>query len=332
MKNIMITGGAGFIGSNLVLHMLEKYKNCNIFVFDCFTYASNYVLLEELKSKPNLFIKNRTICSYESVYEVISTYDIDTIIHLAAESHVDNSIELPDKFIKTNLVGTFNLLEAARKYWMTYGFDGKRFHHVSTDEVFGSLNLSDESFTEKTPYKPRSPYSASKAGSDHLVMAYYHTYGLPVTISNCSNNYGPYQHNEKLIPKMIECLCEERQIPIYGNGSNIRDWLYVGDHVDAIISIVENGKLGETYNIGGGNEISNIEIAKMVMKEFTDLTGKPTGMDCIKFVEDRKGHDFRYAICFDKIKKELKWEPKTNFKDGIRETIKHYVKKYNLTC
>lgn len=328
MKNIMITGGAGFIGSNLVWFMLKKYPEYNIVVYDKFTYAADRDNLKEFIHNKNFTIIENDICEYQSVYDAICYFNIDTIIHLAAESHVDNSILSPGEFIKTNIIGTYNLLEAARQAWEPDNFVGKRFHHVSTDEVYGSLNLSDEPFTETTSYDPRSPYSASKASSDHLVMAYYHTYGLPVTISNCSNNYGPNQHKEKLIPKTIKALIDGEQITVYGEGKNVRDWLFVVDHAFAIDDILHKGKIGETYNIGGNNEMSNIDIINTVVTVYEEMTNTKVRSDFIKFVEDRKGHDFRYAIDFSKLTKETQWQPCIPFNKGIRRTIKYYSKKF----
>lgn len=328
MKNIMITGGAGFIGSNLVKFMIRKYPECNIVVYDKFTYAADKDNLKEFIHNKNFTIVEDDICKYQSVYDVICYFKIDTIIHLAAESHVDNSILSPGTFIKTNILGTYNLLEAARQAWEPDNFVGKRFHHVSTDEVYGSLSLLDEPFTETTSYDPRSPYSASKASSDHLVMAYYHTYGLPVTISNCSNNYGPNQHKEKLIPKTIKALIDGEQITVYGNGKNVRDWLFVVDHAFAIDDILHKGKIGETYNIGGNNEMSNIEIISTIVSVYEEITGNKVRSDFIKFVEDRKGHDFRYAIDFSKLTNETQWRPTTDFKIGLKITIKYYIKKF----
>jgi dTDP-glucose 4,6-dehydratase len=321
----MITGGAGFIGSNLVKYFVEKYTDAKIIVVDKLTYASDYETIKDL----NIEFFKVDIADFETIKTLVCEWEIDTIIHLAAESHVDNSIASPEQFVKTNLLGTFNLLEAARIYWEANGMDGKRFHHVSTDEVYGSLGMEDEPFNEATPYGPRSPYSATKAGSDHLVMAYYHTYGLPVTISNCSNNYGQHQHPEKLIPKVVECLCKGWYIPVYGNGMNVRDWLYVGDHVKAIDLILTKGKIGETYNIGGNNELTNLDILDTILTEFANITNTKRKSHLVTFVTDRKGHDLRYAINYDKIKNELGWEPETDFKEGIRNTIKYYLKRYN---
>ena len=325
----MITGGAGFIGSNLVKYFVKKYPEAKILIVDKLSYAADVKNIAEYVDNINCFLFDYDITDGALMKAFVLYNNIDTIIHLAAESHVDNSIESPVEFIQTNIVGTFNLLEAARQAWSLKGMDGKRFHHVSTDEVYGSLTHDGDAFKETTPYDPRSPYSASKASSDHLVMSYYHTYGLPVTISNCSNNYGPNQHEEKFIPKYIKCLIKGIPMPIYGTGRNVRDWLYVEDHVKAIDLILQKGKIGETYNIGGANELTNLDIATVIRTAFSKVTGKPKGMETIKFVEDRKGHDFRYAINFDKINQELGWEPETDFKEGIRNTINYYLNKFN---
>ncbi len=307
---LLVTGGAGFIGSNFVHHILNTYPDYEVINLDALTYAGN---LENLKALENnsrhKFVKG-DICDAELVEGLVK--DVDVIVHFAAESHVDRSILDSAAFVRTNVIGTHTLLEAARKA------GNKRFHHVSTDEVFGSLEAQDEPFCETTPYDPRSPYSASKASSDHLVRAYYHTYNLPVTISNCSNNYGPFHFPEKLIPLLITNLMEGKKIPIYGDGMNVRDWLYVEDHCRAIDAIIHRGKIGETYCVGGDGEKPNLEIAKTILS----LLGKDEEM--IEYVEDRKGHDRRYAINFDKIKKELGWEPQVTFEEGIKKTIQWF--------
>lgn len=328
-KHMLVTGGAGFIGANFVRHVLATQPDINIINLDKLTYAGS---LDNLKQLPNeekhLFVKG-DIGDKALIERLLTEHRIDTIVHFAAESHVDRSIASPSAFIETNLVGTFVLLEAARQYWLnTNKYDASqcRFHHISTDEVFGSLNPSDPEFTETTPYQPRSPYSASKAGSDHLVMAYHHTYGLPITLSNCSNNYGPYQHSEKFIPTVINACLTNKPIPVYGKGSNIRDWLYVEDHCRGIIDILNKGKVGECYNIGGNNEWDNLTLAKHICDTLDRLKpGKKPYQSLIQFVNDRPGHDFRYAICSNKITQELGWQPKETFESGIEKTIRFYL-------
>jgi len=326
MKNMLITGGCGFIGTNFVQYLLEEsdFKG-HVVNVDKLTYAGNPENLVEIEKKfPDryTFIK-ADICDYESMVAVFDRHEIDTVCHFAAESHVDRSIVRPDAFIQTNIMGTFNLLEVARA-----GQDRlKLFHHVSTDEVFGSLG-EDGYFTEETPYKPNSPYSASKAGSDHLVRAYHKTFGLPVTISNCSNNYGPYQFPEKLIPLVVLNAVEGEPLPVYGDGQNVRDWLYVRDHCIAIWKIMKEGKRGETYNIGGDNELENINLVEMIcdiLDEIQEDKGKQPRRELITFVKDRPGHDRRYAIDFTKLKKELGWTPEESFESGINKTIQWYL-------
>lgn len=308
---LLVTGGCGFIGSNFILYILKKYPSYEIINLDKLTYAGNKKNLESLKdSKRYTFVKG-DICDKKLVNSLVSKVDI--IVHFAAESHVDRSINDSDPFIMTNIIGTKILLDAA------LNTGRKRFHHISTDEVFGDLK-EEGKFSENTPYNPHSPYSASKASSDHLVRAYYHTYGLPITISNCSNNYGPYQFPEKLIPLFITNLIEGRKVPVYGEGKNIRDWIFVDDHNEAVDMIIHKGKIGETYCIGGNCELRNIDITKIILKEFD----KDENM--ITYVQDRKGHDFRYAINFSKITKELGWKPKHKFKQGLKETIEWYRK------
>jgi len=306
---LLITGGCGFIGSNFILSMLKKYPDYKIINLDKLTYAANPANLKSLENNPNYKFIKGDICDKKLVNKIIK--DTDAIVHFAAESHVDRSILKADEFIKTNVLGTQVLLDAAVRN------RNKRFHHISTDEVFGALRETGK-FSEKTPYNPHSPYSASKAAADHLVRAYYDTYNLPVTISNCSNNYGPYQFPEKLIPLFITNLIEGKKIPIYGKGLNIRDWIHVDDHNEAVDLILHKGKIGETYCIGGDVEMKNIEVVKLILKEFE------LGEEMIEFVTDRKGHDFRYAIDFTKIKNELGWIPKHNFKQGLKETIRWY--------
>jgi dTDP-glucose 4,6-dehydratase len=333
LKNILVTGGAGFIGSNFICSMLDENNDFSgrIINLDALTYAGNLANLKDINEKYNnrYFFEKGNICDKEFVESIFKKYDIDTVVHFAAESHVDRSITGPKTFIETNVLGTFNLLESARNLWIKNKdsfCNSVLFHHISTDEVYGSLD-SEGFFYETTPYAPRSPYSASKASSDHLVMAYYHTYGLPVTISNCSNNYGPYQFPEKFIPLAILNILEKKPIPIYGNGKNIRDWLYVKDHTSAIWEILRNGNTGEKYNIGGESEYENIELLNILI----DIVAKKANLDVdsirktITFVKDRPGHDLRYAINCSKIKKELKWKQTVSFYDGLSKTIDWYL-------
>ena len=328
-KSLLITGGAGFIGMHLVSRIVTNYPWIQIVNLDVLTYASDLELLNQYKNKTNYNFVKGDINNFDMLKELFEQYKFDAVIHLAAETHVDNSIKNPFLFARTNIQGTINLLESARHYW---GNNSKHkcFYHISTDEVFGSLEDNGK-FNENTPYDPRSPYSASKASSDHLVRAYYHTYGLPILISNCSNNYGPYQHLEKFIPLIIKNIIDNKPLPIYGKGENIRDWLYVEDHVEAIDLILHRGEIGSTYNIGGNNEHKNIDIVYKLI-EFTDhILGRPSGKskNLITFVADRLGHDFRYAIDATKIKNELHWTPKTSFEEGIKKTIEHYIKKFS---
>ncbi len=327
MKNVLVTGGAGFIGSNFIRFLLAKEPEIQIVNLDILTYAGR---LENLKNIPNSnhhhFIKG-DINNQKMVEELLETYKIDTIVHFAAESHVDRSISSPMPFIQSNIVGTFTLLESARKVW-----SGKenlyRFHHISTDEVFGALNPGDKPFSELTKYDPHSPYSASKASSDHIAMAYYHTYGLPVTISNCSNNYGPYQFPEKLIPLIICNGIQGKSLPVYGKGAQVRDWLYVEDHCDAIYKILKFGKVGETYCIGGINQPSNLDIVKelcQIMDKKAPLPSKNSHESLITFVKDRPAHDFRYDIDTSKISRELNWHPSTNLDTGLEKTVDWYL-------
>ena len=327
MKNILITGGAGFIGSHLVKRFVKKYPDYNIYNFDSLTYAGNLNNLREIENKKNYNFFKIDINNHKEIIELFRIKEISDVIHLAAESHVDKSIESSYEFAKTNVLGTLSLLEACRKTWKQ-PYKNNVFYHISTDEVYGSLGL-DGSFNEKSKYDPNSPYSASKASSDHFVRAYHKTHNLPILISNCSNNYGPFQHNEKFIPNVLNSLIKGEKIPIYGDGKNIRDWLFVGDHCDAIELVFKNGTIGETYNIGGGYEISNIDLAKLLIKIFDEINLNPVGFSekLIHFVDDRAGHDFRYAIDHNKITKQLGWKPKTNFQHGIIETVKWYLKK-----
>ncbi|MDG1818267.1 MAG: dTDP-glucose 4,6-dehydratase [Porticoccaceae bacterium] len=324
-RNILVTGGAGFIGSNYVRYMLANYPEVNILNLDKLTYAGSMDNLQGLADKTRHHFVQGDICDRPLIAKLLEQQQIDTIVHFAAESHVDRSISGPSEFIQTNVIGTFTLLEAARTYWQkTNSLNSQqcRFHHISTDEVFGTLKLTDPAFTETTAYAPNSPYSASKAGSDHLVRAWHHTYGLPVTTSNCSNNYGPCQHPEKFIPIVIRACQQQKQIPIYGDGSNIRDWLYVDDHCSGIDAVVRRGVLGETYNIGGINEWANIDICRTIC----DLMDKQNPdaaphRKLISFVTDRPGHDWRYAINAEKIAKQIGWKPQETFETGIAKTV-----------
>ncbi|KRO88223.1 MAG: dTDP-glucose 4,6-dehydratase, partial [Cryomorphaceae bacterium BACL29 MAG-121220-bin8] len=320
MKNILITGGAGFIGSHLVKFFVENYPKYTIINLDSLTYAGNLDNLKEIENKSNYKFIREDICNLTAIKEILEKEKINSIIHLAAESHVDRSITDPFSFAKTNVLGTLSLLEAAKNYWNS-DFKNKLFYHVSTDEVYGSLG-SEGLFTEKTAYDPHSPYSASKASSDHFVRAFHDTYNLPIVISNCSNNYGPNQYPEKLIPLFINNIINNIAIPIYGNGENIRDWLYVEDHVSAIDLIFHNSKIGKTYNIGGNNEITNNQIADILIKKLDEKLKRTKGesLNLIKYIEDRLGHDKRYAIDSSKIKSELNWSPKHNFEKGIDKT------------
>jgi dTDP-glucose 4,6-dehydratase len=325
MQNVLITGGAGFIGANFVHYLLKVEPRVHIVNLDALTYAGS---LENLKGLPDpsrhTFVQG-DICDAELVDHLMREHDVDTVVHFAAESHVDRSILGPAPFIQTNVVGTFTLLEVARQAWSEER-SGKRFHHVSTDEVFGSLSPDDPAFREITPYDPRSPYSASKASSDHLVRAYFHTYGLPVTISNCSNNYGPYQFPEKLIPLVILNALQNKPLPIYGDGKQIRDWLYVLDHCEAIYQILLDGKLGETYNIGGGNQPYNIDLVNEICTILDEL--RPASVSyttLITHVTDRPGHDRRYDMDISKIKAELGWQPRHDIESGLHETVEWYL-------
>jgi len=329
-RNILVTGGAGFIGSNFIHFLLRENKKIKIVNLDSLTYAGSLKNLEGLPDPLRYEFVRGTICDPKVVNETLRRYDIDTIIHFAAESHVDRSIDGPAAFVQTNVVGTFALLEAAKQFWLTekkYDKTECRFHHVSTDEVYGALNLGDSPFTEKTAYAPNSPYSASKAASDHLVRAYHRTYGLPATMSQCSNNYGPRQHSEKLIPTIIRSCRSRQPIPVYGNGANIRDWLYVDDHCAAILAILERGEVGETYAIGGHTELDNLSVAHFICDLMGELYPQAEShRSLIQFVKDRPGHDFRYAIDSSKISSELGWQPKETFKTGIRKTVEYYKK------
>lgn len=325
MKNILVTGGAGFIGSHLVRLLVNKYPNYNIVNMDVLTYAGNLANLKDIEGKSNYKFVKCDICDFERVKEVFSTYNVDSVIHLAAESHVDRSIKDPFSFAQTNVMGTLSLLQAAKLYW-NEDYDNKLFYHVSTDEVYGSLG-EEGFFLETTAYDPHSPYSASKASSDHFVRSFHDTYGFPTVISNCSNNYGSFQFPEKLIPLFINNICNNKPLPVYGKGENVRDWLFVNDHARAIDVIFHKGKLGDTYNIGGFNEWKNIDLIKVMIKTVDRLLGRAPGTSdsLITYVTDRAGHDLRYAIDSTKLKKELGWEPSLQFEEGIEKTVKWYL-------
>ena len=321
MRKILITGGAGFIGSALVRYIINETSDA-VVVVDKLTYAGNLMSLAPVAQSEHFAFEKVDICDRAELARVFTEHQPDCVMHLAAESHVDRSIDGPAAFIETNIVGTYTLLEAARAYWNTLTEDKKsafRFHHISTDEVYGDLHSTDDFFTETTPYAPSSPYSASKASSDHLVRAWQRTYGLPTLITNCSNNYGPYHFPEKLIPLMIANALADKPLPVYGEGLNVRDWLYVEDHCKAIDLIIHKGRVGEVYNVGGHNERTNLEVVKTILKALN----KPESL--IKFVTDRPGHDRRYAIDPTKLETELGWKPKYNFDTGIQQTIQWYL-------
>ena len=325
MKNVLVTGGAGFIGSNFVRHLLGAEPRVHIFNLDALTYAGSLASLRSLPDEMRHTFIHGDICDFELVSGLIRAKDIDTIVHFAAESHVDRSILGPAPFIQTNVTGTFTLLEAARQAWGGESA-GRNFHHVSTDEVFGSLEPAEPAFTESTSYDPRSPYSASKAASDHLVRSYFHTYGLPVTVTNCSNNYGPFQFPEKLIPLVILNALRGKPLPIYGDGLQIRDWLYVEDHCEAIRLVIEKGRRGETYNVGGGNQPYNIDLVREVCALLDELQpAKEPYASLITHVADRPGHDRRYAMDITRIRAELGWLPNHDIERGLRATVRWYL-------
>ena len=351
-RNILITGGAGFIGSHVVRLFVNKYPDYNIICLDKLTYAGNLANLKDIEDAPNYTFVKADICDYETIQAVMLQHNIDGIIHLAAESHVDRSIKDPFTFARTNVMGTLSLLQAAKLYWESRPerYDGKLFYHISTDEVYGALELSHpegieppftttassgehhlaygtDFFYETTKYNPHSPYSASKASSDHFVRAFHDTYGMPTIVTNCSNNYGPYQFPEKLIPLFINNIRQRKPLPVYGKGENVRDWLYVVDHARAIDTIFHNGKPAETYNIGGFNEWKNIDLIKVMIKTVDRLLGNPEGYsdELITYVTDRAGHDLRYAIDSTKLKNELGWEPSLQFEEGIEKTVSWYL-------
>lgn len=325
-RHILITGGAGFIGSHVVRRFVTRYPDYRIVNFDLLTYAGNLANLSDVEQAPNYTFVRGDICDAEAVGEVFRRYAIDGVIHLAAESHVDRSIRDPFTFARTNVLGTLTLLHAAREEWQG-AWAGKRFYHISTDEVYGALGFGDKPFNEGTRYDPHSPYSASKASSDHFVRAFHDTYGLPTVVTNCSNNYGPYQFPEKLIPLLVNNIRLERPLPVYGRGENVRDWLHVEDHARAIDLIFHEGQSGETYNIGGGNEWRNIDLVRLIVRTTDRLLGRPEGTSerLITYVTDRAGHDLRYAIDSSKLRRELGWEPVFRFEEGIEQTVRWYL-------
>ncbi|OPZ15456.1 MAG: dTDP-glucose 4,6-dehydratase [Bacteroidetes bacterium ADurb.BinA261] len=325
-RNILVTGGAGFIGSHVVRLFVNKYPDYRIINLDRLTYAGNLANLKDIEDRPNYVFVKGDICELDDMLSLFEQYAIDGVIHLAAESHVDRSIKDPFTFARTNVMGTLSLLQAAKMTWEG-DYAGKRFYHISTDEVYGALDFDETLFTEDTRYNPHSPYSASKASSDHFVRAYHDTYGLPVVISNCSNNYGPYQFPEKLIPLFINNIRHNKPLPVYGKGENVRDWLFVEDHARAIDVIFHHGRDGETYNIGGFNEWKNIDLIRVIVRTVDKLLNRPEGASdhLITFVTDRAGHDLRYAIDSSKLKNELGWEPSLQFEEGIEKTVRWYL-------
>ena len=324
-KNILITGGAGFIGSHVVRLFVNKYPDYHIINLDKLTYAGNLANLKDIEDRPNYTFVKADICDFETICNVLEKYEVNGIIHLAAESHVDRSIKDPFTFAQTNVMGTLSLLQAARQYWNGV-WEDKMFYHISTDEVYGSLS-NEGFFLETTKYDPHSPYSASKASSDHFVRAFHDTYGMPTLVTNCSNNYGPYQFPEKLIPLFINNICNNKPLPVYGKGENVRDWLYVEDHARAIDVIFHKGKIADTYNIGGFNEWKNIDLIKVIIRTVDRLLGREEGTSeaLITYVTDRAGHDLRYAIDSNKLKNELGWEPSLQFEEGIEKTVRWYL-------
>lgn len=325
----MITGGAGFIGSHVVRLLVNKYPDYHIVNVDKLTYAGNLANLKDIEDKPNYKFVRMDICDFEAILRLMQEENVDSIIHLAAESHVDRSIKDPFTFARTNVMGTLSLLQAAKLYWesLPEKYEGKRFYHISTDEVYGALPFDGTLFTEDTKYDPHSPYSASKASSDHFVRAFHDTYGMPAVVTNCSNNYGPYQFPEKLIPLFINNIRRHKPLPVYGRGENVRDWLYVEDHARAIDLIFHEGRAGTTYNIGGFNEWRNIDLIKVIIRTVDRLLGNPEGYSdsLITYVTDRPGHDARYAIDSTRLKEELGWEPSLQFEEGIEKTVRWYL-------
>ena len=328
-RNIIITGGAGFIGSHVVRLFVNKYPEYRIINVDKLTYAGNLANLADIEQQPNYTFVKADICDFDTILELMKRYNVDGVIHLAAESHVDRSIKDPFTFARTNVMGTLSLLQAAKLYWeaLPERYEGKRFYHISTDEVYGALDFDGTFFTETTKYDPHSPYSASKASSDHFVRAFHDTYGMPTIVTNCSNNYGPYQFPEKLIPLFINNIRHGKPLPVYGKGENVRDWLYVIDHARAIDTIFHNGKIADTYNIGGFNEWRNIDLIKVIIRTVDRLLGNEEGTSehLITYVTDRAGHDLRYAIDSSKLKNELGWEPSLQFEEGIEKTVRWYL-------
>ena len=326
MKTYLVTGAAGFIGANFIKYMLAEHQDIKIVVLDLLTYAGNLANLADIEQQPNYTFVKADICDFEKMLELFRQYCIDGVIHLAAESHVDRSIKDPFTFAQTNVMGTLSLLQAAKVSWDGQ-YDGKRFYHISTDEVYGALKFDGTFFTETTKYDPHSPYSASKASSDHFVRAFHDTFGMPTIVTNCSNNYGPYQFPEKLIPLFINNIRHNKPLPVYGKGENVRDWLYVVDHARAIDIIFHKGKIAGTYNIGGFNEWKNIDLIRVLVKTVDRLLGRPEGTSekLITYVMDRAGHDLRYAIDSTKLKNELGWEPSLQFEEGIEKTVKWYL-------
>ena len=328
-RNILVTGGAGFIGSHVVRRLVQRYPDYRIVNLDCLTYAGNLDNFADVVSAPNYCFEQADICDAVRVAEIFRKYNIDGVLHLAAESHVDRSIADPTAFARTNVMGTLTLLHAACESWRASesGFEGKRFHHISTDEVYGALPLDGGMFTEQTPYAPHSPYSASKASSDHFVRAFHDTYGLPVVITNCSNNYGPAQYPEKLIPLFIQNIVEGRPLPVYGKGENVRDWLYVEDHAEALDLVFHNGADGVSYNVGGNNEWRNIDLVRTLIRITDRELGRAEGASesLITYVTDRAGYDLRYAIDSSKLQRELGWAPRTSFAEGLTRTVRWYL-------
>ena len=328
-RSIIITGGAGFIGSHVVRLFVNKYPRYHIINVDKLTYAGNLANLSDIEDAPNYSFVKADICDFDTILDLMRRENVDGVIHLAAESHVDRSIKDPFTFAKTNVMGTLSMLQAAKIWWesLPEKYEGKRFYHISTDEVYGALQFDGTLFKETTKYDPHSPYSASKASSDHFVRAFHDTYGMPTIVTNCSNNYGPYQFPEKLIPLFINNIRHRKPLPVYGKGENVRDWLYVVDHARAIDVIFHNGRVAETYNIGGFNEWKNIDIIKVLISTVDRILGRPDGadLDLITFVTDRAGHDLRYAIDSTKLKSELGWEPSLQFEEGIEKTVRWYL-------